>query len=148
MFSVLFIPVSLGIASVLQNTLNRQIGYKWGLPTTILFNAFIFVFCGVVLVAMARVFPEKFSGIFSAKDEGLSFKWWYFLPGVFGYSIILGLPYAMTELGALKVFVGFVAAQVITSLLWDGFVDGIEMTAYRVLGATLSIAGVVLVSLR
>jgi len=78
------------------------------------------------------------------KSVPLFFDLWFFS----GYSIILGLPYAMTELGALKVFVGFVAAQVITSLLWDGFVDGIEMTAYRVLGATLSIAGVVLVSLR
>jgi len=81
-----------------------------------------------------------------ARASELRFYW--FLPGVFGFLLVAGLPWAAHHVGTLRVFVGVVAAQMITSLAWDHFAESIPVTATRITGALLAIASVVLASVR
>ena len=69
------------------------------------------------------------------------------LPGIFGFCIIAGIPWAISKLGAAKVFVGIVVAQVTVSMLWDTLVDGKPLSWMRLAGALLAIVGVALVSM-
>jgi len=147
MFNIL-IPIVLGCLSVLQNGLNRSFGLNHGLATAVLVNV---SFATVISLLFWFAVRGLAGGEFGWLSGTLSFdqlKLWHFLPGFFGFLIVLGLPFAMNQLGSTQVFVGFIAAQIVTSLLWDIFVVKSPVLATRILGAALTVAGVLLVSLR
>jgi transporter family-2 protein len=64
------------------------------------------------------------------------------VPAFGGVIIVAGIPWAIARLGALPVLVGIVASQMVVGLLWDALVEGQPITALRVVGATLAVAGV------
>jgi uncharacterized membrane protein YdcZ (DUF606 family) len=72
---------------------------------------------------------------------------WILLPGIFGFCLVVGLPLALAQLGAMRVFVVVVASQMAVSGVWDAWVEGIPPSPLRVLGAALALIGAVLVNL-
>jgi transporter family-2 protein len=145
-FAVL-VPMLVGVVSVLQAALNRRIASAWGLLPTTLLNAVVFTSSAALCVLVLRTGKAPVSDwMLPVSLRDLRPLW--LLPGVFGLAIVIGLPWALGRMGALSTFVAMIAAQMVTSVAWDYFVEGVGMSLPRMLGALLTIAGVALVALR
>lgn len=147
MYIYLLTSMVFGFMCVLQNGLNRQIGQQSGLASVLLINALMILLAAIALVLTVFYFPSRFGTFLAGSGSSFDFKWWYLLPGLFGFSIIAGLPYCMNKIGALAVFVVFVTAQVVASMLWDNLVDGMPLTLTKISGAAIALIGVILVSI-
>ncbi len=133
MLTAILIPFAIGMIGMLQGALNKLIAGENGLNKTAFFsNVITFAICSVVFF-VAKRFPQLVPSLLQ-HPESFSFKWWYVLPGIFGFFIIIGIPWSITAFGALKVTVGLVAAQMVTSLLWDFYVENLPLTGLKILG--------------
>ncbi|HMI94169.1 MAG TPA: DMT family transporter [Polyangiales bacterium] len=141
---VILLPVFIGAAAVLQATMNRHIADRWGLAPAVLLNTSIAGLCSLALLAYCSSAGAR-SGLLRVAFEPASFRWWWPVPGLFGFAIVVGLPWAVGKAGALPTFVALVAAQTVTSALWDRFALGIAFDFTRALGSLLAIASVWLV---
>lgn len=128
------IPFILGALTVLQAGLNRQIARDWGLTGAVLMN------CLVLIVAASSIYFLNQEG----RIDFTKMKWWFVLPGLMGLSLILGGPYVVAKIGALKLFIGIVAAQLLASILWDLYVEAIAVSPMRIAGAGLALGGALL----
>ncbi len=145
------IPVIIGASTILQGSLNRQIASSVGiLQATLISNTITTLFCGLAFY-LVQVNPNLAPQFFKSTDSQTTFistfKWWYLLPSLFGFLIINGMPFAFSKLGAVKVTVLLVAAQMITSLLWDYYVDHLTINLYKVCGLFFAFLSVVFISL-
>ena len=85
-------------------------------------------------------------GLLRWQLDASAFRGWWLVPGLVGFLIVLGLPWAVQRIGALSTFVALVGAQMLASAAWDRLAGGIPLSAPRVLGAICTVAGVVLLS--
>ena len=141
---VILLPLCIGTAAVLQATINRHIAERWGMASTVLLNTTLAALCSIALLAYCLNAGAR-TGMLRVAFDPASLRWWWLLPGLFGFSIVVGLPWAVSKTGALPTFVAMVAAQMLTSALWDRFALGVPWSSSRVLGAGLAIASVWLV---
>lgn len=139
-------PIAIGFMSVLQNTLNKQVSQQYGLALVLLINAMMILLAVGALFLATTYLPARFGSFLVGTGAAFEFKWWYVFPGLFGFAVIFGLPYCMNQMGALSVFIVFVTAQVIASMLWDNLVDGMPLTTSKIAGAVIALAGVILVA--
>ena len=142
------LPFILGAMAVLQGGLNRQISRDWGLGGTVFLNSLMLVVGGLILFLVTRLSPDMLPEIFRDKGSFKSFSWWFVLPGLFGLSLVTGIPVSIQKIGALKVIVALVGAQLVTSMIWDATIEGIAVSPMRVIGALMSFGGALLVALR
>ncbi|MBI4403226.1 MAG: DMT family transporter [Deltaproteobacteria bacterium] len=143
---ILMIPLFLGICIVLQGALNREIARNWGLAGAVFLNNLVFLMLGLVLFLTVRKVPNIFPDVFRDRGAFGMVYWWYLLPGILGFAIVTGAPWAMSRIGAFHFVVLVIAAQMVAGLAWDATVNGLPLTTVRTLGAMLGIAGAVLVS--
>ena len=141
------IPLSIGCITVLQGTINRRMGAELGLGAVVFLNAVIVMALATALYGVVRHQPGRVPSLFEGEFRLERLRWWMVFPGIFGFCIIAGIPWAISKLGAAKVFVAIVVAQMIASLAWDTLVEGKPLTMLRVGGAAMAIAGVVVVSM-
>ncbi len=140
----LFLPLLIGATGVLQNTLNRKIAAGIGLPLALLVNSFTLVLLSVALFFCLRLVPnENLPEIFRSRTEW-SLGWKNLLPGFFGFFIIATAPLAIGRVGATKVFIGVIVAQIIASILWDFYAEALPISSTRLIGAALALAGALL----
>lgn len=142
----IFISLAMGVASMLQGTLNRQIAAQWGFVGTAFLNTLIILVIVSILYIASRWYPELLPRVLHDKGSFSRFSWWYIIPGLCGLFIILGMPWVIGKIGALNLFMGFVAAQLFGSLIWDACMEGIPLSVIRVAGVALSFVAVWLVS--
>jgi transporter family-2 protein len=141
------LAIFLGVLAVIQVTINRQVATRWGLaPATLLNTAVATLAAGIFLGFAVALGRDPFLFQPGLRLSGL--RWYWLLPGVIGFMLVAGLPWAVHHVGALRVFVGVVAAQMVASLAWDHFAESNPATPTRIGGALLAIASVVLVSWR
>ena len=135
------IPLLLGAFTVLQAGLNRKIGQRVGLPSAVLLNAvWLAISASLIFVFISReTSTEKVQSLFR------SFSWWYLLPGLFGLSLVWGIPSAIKTLGAQTTFVLLIAAQMAVSVYWDWRVEGFTIPAAKIAGCVLAWVGALLV---
>jgi transporter family-2 protein len=131
--------------AVLQVTLNGRVATQWGLAPAAVLNSIIALALAIGFAAWCTVRGPS-SGLYRVHIDASLVRWWWLLPGCFGFSIVAGMPWAVAKLGALATFVALIGAQMIGSMLWDGWVDGTALTVPRVLGAAFAVAGVALTS--
>ena len=143
---LVLLPGFLGFAAVLQGGLNRQISGQWGLSTAALFNALVLCCAAGFLFWMTRSQPEMLPEFFRSRGGWSTFRWWFILPGLFGMALVVGIPWAISRVGAFPVFMGILAGQLITSLAWDAVMEQKPLTLIRLAGATLAFLGAYLVS--
>ena len=115
-FSIIIV-VLLGTAAVMQAGMNRQILEHWGVLPAVLLNSLVFLSISLSLYWISSLFPTLFPASFKLPTAFSNFKWWYFLPGLFGFLLVMGLPIAISYIGATKTFIYLVIAQMISSLL-------------------------------
>jgi transporter family-2 protein len=140
----LLIPLAVGAMTVLQGTLNRQMSESMGLGSAIFLNSVVVVALGSAFYALVRAQPSWLPAIFAGSPDLSRVAWWMIVPGIFGFCIIAGIPWAISRVGAARVFVGIVVAQLVVSLLWDALVAGQPVTLARGGGAALAVVGVIL----
>ena len=143
MTSMLAVPVVLGVAAVLQSGLNRQIARSWGFPVAAGLSGAVLVLVALITITVLRLGgqPAPFTGAVDGPS------WWWLLPGVFGFCLVVGLPWAFGKLGASTVFVWMVAGQLIAGLVWDVVSGTRVLGAVTIVGTVLALAGAALVTL-
>ncbi|TVQ93556.1 MAG: hypothetical protein EA397_04205 [Deltaproteobacteria bacterium] len=138
----LLIPLAIGAMTVLQGTLNREMSYGMGLGSAIFLNSIVVMVVGTVFYAVARFAPGWLPPIFAGAPDLSRLALWMVVPGIFGFCIIAGIPWAISEVGAARVFVVMVVAQLVVSLLWDALLGGAPVTLARGGGSALAVIGV------
>jgi len=141
----LLVPLVLGVAAVLQATLNKEIAAHAGLAAATSLNMVVATACALAFAVYCGVRGQQ-DGLLRWQPDASAFRVWWLVPGLVGFLIVLGLPWAVQRIGALSTFVVLVGAQMLASAAWDRFVGGIPLSAPRMLGAVCTIAGVVLLS--
>jgi transporter family-2 protein len=142
---MVLLPGFLGLAAVLQGGLNRQVAGQWGLAGAALFNTLVLLAAVGALLALVRLRPSVLPEFFQIKGALAQLRWWWILPGLFGFALVTGIPFAISRLGAFPVFLGILVGQMITSLAWDAVLEGRPLTLPKVCGALLAVAAAVLV---
>lgn len=137
------LPFALGGLAVFQAGFNRRIAAAWGLAPATMLNTAVLLVVGLSFLWWSSAHRSARPQFFQPGGSLEQFRLWWLLPGLFGFSLLTGLPYALDKMGALRVFVVLVASQVMTSLLWDATVEKIDITWPRLVGAGLALGGVV-----
>lgn len=141
------ISILLGVAVVLQVSINRQIALRWGLAPAVLLNALVLTAAASVFYVVARL--QGTASFVLRTDPSLGeMRWWWVLPGVFGFALVALLPWATHHIGFQRVFVALVATQMAASVLWDITFEKIPFSMPVAVAVVLAIACVALVSLR
>ena len=141
------LPILAGIAVVAQAGVNRQVAGQWGLATMVVVNSVVVLVLALVFFAAVKLRPEAFPEFLRVPvDPGHVAAWRIFLPGLMGITIVMGLPWAFSRLGALEVILTVLVAQVVASMLWDRWVDRIPVEPLRVIGALIALGGTMLAS--
>lgn len=143
----LLIPLFLGTITILQGAINKQVAGKLGvIQTALIGNTATLIIC-IVAYFWARQNEESLPPILKIKMPLTTYEWWYIFPAIFGFFIVAGMPLAISKLGAVKVTVGLVAAQMITSSLWDIFVESTPLNWQKALGILLALSSVLVIQL-
>jgi transporter family-2 protein len=133
---LLLVPIAVGFATVIQGGLNRQISSSLGLPLVAILSTAVLLFAAVALWIAVRINPENFSTLFRMNTN--EFHWWYLVPGLFGFIIVIGIPFSIEKIGALNSFIAMIAAQIAGSMLWDLLIEHRSITPLRLVCAILA----------
>lgn len=136
------IPIAVGIAGILQGGFNKGMSEPLGLAHGLLIGNILVLVYSLFLYFGVIKFPDLFPEYFRVKAPLSSFKWWYIIPSICGFVIISGIPMGMVKLGAVKVTVLIVVAQMVTSILWDLTVEKLPINTMKSLGLVFSLIAV------
>ncbi|MCE9671990.1 DMT family transporter [Myxococcus stipitatus] len=134
------VPLLCGLAVVAQGGLNRRFASQWGLLGAVLLNMVVATVVVIAVFAAARSMPGLWPGA-SAEGRFSGFTPWHLVPGLCGVVIVLGMPLAIGRLGAVQSVLLLMAAQLVTSLVWDALVEGRPATVARVVGSAMAFTG-------
>lgn len=146
MISSIFIPLLIGACGVLQNTLNKKMGDNLGIPLALVINNFVVLFLGLMVFAIAKMIPEASLPDLFRQKAGIEITWRYIVPGIFGFLIISLAPLSIEKIGATRLFIGIIVAQIVVSILWDFYAENIPISVSRIVGATAALAGAIIAS--
>lgn len=137
----IWVVLCIGAFAVLQAGLNRRIGAQSDLFRATVLNGITFLAVATVVWRVAVHFELTSSGpLFNVE----AIRWWWILPGFLGCSLVIGLPFAISRIGALKTFVVLVAAQILFGAVWDRIVEQSTITPVRIAAAGLAIGAAAL----
>ena len=142
----IIIPFLIGTSVILQGGLNKNLSSEIGINHTVFWTNLVCISLSIFLFIFAKFGGPHVPNILQIKAPLTTFKWWYVLPGLFGFAIVAGLPLAIYKLGAVKVTVGLIAAQMIVSVLWDIYVEKIPVNTPKVWGMIMAAASVGLIT--
>ncbi len=146
MNSYIILPILIGLAGVTQGILNRQISASWGLSWAVALNAVLFIVYSMILLGFMQFAPQVLPEYLRVNTFSLEkLKWWYSLPALCGFLLVLGIPWSIQMMGPSKTFILFIVAQIVFSLLAEKFFFGSEIPALKMAGAFLAMTGAILV---
>jgi uncharacterized membrane protein YdcZ (DUF606 family) len=143
MFWAIVISVVLGFATVIQSGINRHVSKDWSLNEVAFFNNGIVLIISLTAFLSAKYLTNITPNIFKLKGTMPEFQWYFIIPAICGWFIVMYFPFAISKIGAAKVFIIVVAAQMTGSLVWDYYMEDIGLTTLRISSALLAIAAVV-----
>lgn len=130
----------LGSLVVFQPSLNRLIFAQKGLSYAVLINGAI-LFCLTTLLFLSISYaPERFPELLRFLP-GRAFQWWYVLPGIMGFLLVLVVPLMIKSIGAFPTVVMMIIGQIATSFLWDIYQEGALLSGSRLLGLVFVMTG-------
>ncbi|GHG66263.1 DMT family transporter [Comamonas sp. JC664] len=138
---ITLVPMLCGLAVVAQAGLNRRFAGQWGLMSAVLVNMVVATVATFAVYMAVRTVPGLWPEAAAGQGRLSGFTPWHLLPGLCGVVIVLGMPWAMSRLGAVQSALLLMAAQLITSLVWDAMVEGRPATFPRVLGSGVAFMG-------
>ena len=143
----ILLPLCIGCFGILQGAINRQVATTIGVAQASLITNMGTLFICICFYFFVKSFSNILPEVFQIKAPITTYKWWYILPPIFGFLIVAGIPFAILKLGAVKVTVGLIAAQMITSIVWDIMVEGISLNIMKFVGIFFAFLSVVFVTL-
>jgi transporter family-2 protein len=143
----ILLPLLIGCFGILQGTINRQVATTIGMAQAALITNVGTVIICIGFYFFTKYFAHLFPDLFHIKAPITTYKWWYILPPIFGFLIVAGIPFAIDKLGAVKVTVGLIAAQMVTSILWDIMVEGISLNIMKIIGIIFAFLSVTFITL-
>ncbi len=141
------LPLLIGCFGILQGTTNRLVSNYVGVSQAALLTNVGSVIICLFFYFFVKAYSQYFPEFFQVKAPLLTYKWWFVFPPIFGFIIIAGIPYAIAKLGAVKVTVGLIAAQMITSVIWDLVVEDITLNLMKVIGILFAFLSVTFITL-
>ncbi|MFP2962350.1 DMT family transporter [Myxococcus sp. 1LA] len=135
------VPMLCGLAVVAQAGLNRRFAGQWGLMSAVLVNMVVATVATFGVYLAVRMVPGLWPEAAAGQGRFGGLTPWHLIPGLCGVIIVLGMPWAMSRLGAVQSALLLMAAQLITSLVWDAMVEGRPATFPRVLGSGMAFLG-------
>jgi transporter family-2 protein len=143
----ILLPLFIGCFGILQGAINRQIATTIGVTqATLITNIGSVIIC-IAFYFFVKSFSYLFPDFFQMKAPITNYKWWYIFPPILGFLIIAGIPFAIAKLGAVKVTVGLIAAQMVTSIVWDMMVEDISLNIMKVIGIFFAFLSVTFITL-
>lgn len=136
------IPIAIGVSGILQGGLNLKMSESLGLVHSLLIGNSLVLIYSLIIYFFVLKSPESVPEFFRIRAPMTAIKWWYVIPSIFGLMIISGIPIGIYRLGAVKVTVLIVVAQMVTSITWDIFVDKVPMNTMKTLGLFFSLIAV------
>lgn len=136
------IIAGVGFLSVYQGGMNRLMSDSWGLPGAVLMNALVFLLASVVFFFGLQWGMLPTTSLFQNLAPFQKIKLWHFLPGLFGFFFVLGVPLAISRVGATLTFIALVLAQVAAGSSWDYFIEGKNMNAQKWMGIGIALIGI------
>jgi uncharacterized membrane protein YdcZ (DUF606 family) len=130
----------LGALVVFQPSLNRIIFAQKGLSFAVFLNGSILFSSAVILFAVSFYLPDHvpLAQRFTPHSD---VNWWYVLPGLMGFLLVVLVPIMIKNVGAFSTVVAMILGQVVTSILWDVYQEGVALSGSRLFGLLLVIAG-------
>lgn len=135
------LPMLLGVTVVVQGTMNRQIGAIYGLSTAVLINAAVFFVLSLCFFLVAKYTPSLVPEFLQVKSSDSAFSLKYIIPGSCGFLLVMGLPWAIQNIGAARSFLLLIVAQILTGFVWDFFDSATQPHLLKISGALLTIVG-------
>lgn len=143
----ILLPLFIGCFGILQGALNRQISTTIGVTQAALITNIGTVIICICFYFFVKAFSNIIPEFFQIKAPITTYKWWYIFPPIFGFLIIAGIPFAIAKLGAVKVTVGLIAAQMVTSIVWDMMVEDISLNLMKFIGIFFAFLSVTFITL-
>lgn len=140
-----FVPIALGVTVLAQGILNRQFGAAWGLSTAVFVNAIVFFVLNGLLFAVAKLWPHILPEFLRYRDAGTGFEWTFLVPGICGFLLVLGLPWALDNIGPSKSFLLLIASQILSSLVADQWIFAQPVSTMKWIGGLITIIGTTMV---
>jgi uncharacterized membrane protein YdcZ (DUF606 family) len=139
---LLLLPLFVGLSVVTQGVLNQKANLYWDFATNLFVNALVFLVVSVALLFVAKVYPEWCPDYLKPRAFELDkFKWWFLIPGICGFFIVLGVPWSLETNGPSKTFIVLVVSQIILSLLLEKFVFAAPVSTLKLAGAIVAAVG-------
>lgn len=135
-----------GIVGVVQGAFNKNISMEIGVAQTAVVGSIVTLTAAAIFYFAVKASPEVFPDFFRIKAPFTHYKWWFPIPAVCGFIFIAALPFAFAGLGAVKASVLMIAAQMITSVVWDYFVDSVEVNMMKLGGLVLAFLSVLMIT--
>lgn len=143
----ILLPLLIGSFGILQGALNRQIATTIGVTQAALLTNIGSVIISIFFYFFVKSFSSLFPEFYQLKAPITTYKWWYVFPAILGFLIIAGIPFAIAKLGAVKVTVGLIAAQMVTSIVWDIIVEDISLNLMKVIGIFFAFLSVTFITI-
>lgn len=149
MIPAVIIASLLGIASLVQVSLNQRIAQQFGLALTSMINGIVIFGAGLSAFFIVTSLSQ-FQNPFSLKRETLLVSEILLLlvPGLLGFALSTGLPASVARFGALRVVTVFTVTQLLASFVFDIVFAKQPLSITRLTGAMLAATGSFLVSLK
>lgn len=134
---MMLLPVMVGLAIVLQSGLNRVIAESRGLALALMINAILVAALTGAFLLWAQRSPSAPAFLRGT----MGWQWWYIIPAICGFVITLGIPFALSRMGAGAVFALIIATQLLGSLAWDVVVEHRALGLAKLAAAALTAVG-------
>lgn len=138
------VPFLVGIATIFQSGINKNMMAKYSLAFVILINGVVLSLFAIAGLLVYQT-QTRTNNLALLKQD---WQWHYLLPGFFGFCVVMGIPLAMGKIGATKTFVLLVVAQTLGAVLWDLYVDNIKLDRVQIAGAVVALVGVALINFK
>ncbi len=147
MLLAVLLSIMAGAFGVWQAGLNKVVADSLGFTASLLFNGVFFLVFNFIFFVFVYAKPKAVPQEFAIQWAFADFKWWWLLPGLMGFALVMGLAVSVGRIGAVQTIVVSIAAQVFASMAWDYYVSDVQVTKLRLLGATITLVGAVLSTL-
>lgn len=134
------VPLFVGFLVVSQGVLNKIIGVQSGLSLAVLINACVFLVLAILLLILSlklNMLPD----FIKPQWQSYQFQWWHLIPGCCGFLLVLLIPWSIQHLGASLVFLLIISSQIVLSIVYDFWFNGIALSISRIFAIILVLAG-------